>query len=230
MRLGKAYKMIYSIHRTTTPPALTGGWDDAVWGAVPALVVDRFHAKSGDHHPTTRAKLLYDSNGLYVIFDVQDRYVECVCTQPQGPVCRDSCVEFFVQPSPPGPYFNFEINCGGTPLVHFMEDWRIIPGQGFKKNTPVSAALLQQLHIYHSLPRMVHPPRSNPTRWCVEYFIPFGLFEHYLGPLGEPSQRIWRGNFYKCGSSHAHWASWAPLGEELNFHQPRYFGTLQFAV
>ena len=38
-------------------------------------------------------------------------------------------------------------------------------------------------------------------------------------------------NFFKCAddSSHPHWASWAPIGEALNFHQPQYFAPLRFA-
>jgi len=41
----------------------------------------------------------------------------------------------------------------------------------------------------------------------------------------------WRANCFKCAdeTSHPHWASWAPIGEALNFHQPQYFGVFHFA-
>jgi len=39
-----------------------------------------------------------------------------------------------------------------------------------------------------------------------------------------------RGNFYKCAedNSHPHWASWASMGGELNFHLPDRFGWFSF--
>ena len=40
----------------------------------------------------------------------------------------------------------------------------------------------------------------------------------------------WFDTFFKCAdeSSHPHWASWSPLGAELNFHTPEYFQELYF--
>ncbi|MBI5094406.1 MAG: diguanylate cyclase, partial [Candidatus Hydrogenedentes bacterium] len=68
------------------------------------------------------------------------------------------------------------------------------------------------------------------TEWADEYPIPRALFETYVGPLGRIDGQTWRANFYKCGdeTSHPHWASWAPIGEELNFHQPQYFAPIHF--
>ena len=44
--------------------------------------------------------------------------------------------------------------------------------------------------------------------------------------------RRWRGNAFKCAdeTSHPHWASWAPIGEALNFHAPGWFGDLDFEL
>ncbi len=256
--------MEYTIFRAVTPPRLTGGWDDSIWATVPALHVDRFHPRGSDHRPMVRAKLLYDAgrgkrrldkagppaggaSGLYIIFDVRDRYVQCLQTQPQSMVCRDSCVEFFVEPRPGAGYFNFEINCGGTPLVHYNTPGgagaargradapvgcpQDLGSEGGKRITPVSADLLGQLRIYHSLPQLVQPERPEAVNWRIEYFIPLALFERYLGPFGDLAGQTWRGNFCKCAdrTSHPHWATWAPIGTELDFHQPRYFGTLRFA-
>ena len=55
--------------------------------------------------------------------------------------------------------------------------------------------------------------------------------EPYIGTIGDVRGQTWRGNFYKCGdhTSHPHWASWSPIGEQLDFHQPEFFGELRFA-
>jgi hypothetical protein len=51
------------------------------------------------------------------------------------------------------------------------------------------------------------------------------------GKLEAPAHRSWCGNLFKCAdeSSNPHWASWNPIGEELNFHDPRYFASIRFA-
>jgi hypothetical protein len=86
------------------------------------------------------------------------------------------------------------------------------------------------MRIFHSLPKIVDPEIRSPLTWLVEYGIPFSLFSQYLGSAVRPSGASWRANLYKCADecSHPHWASWAPLGEELNFHQPDRFGLLEF--
>ena len=74
-------------------------------------------------------------------------------------------------------------------------------------------------------------PMTTPQEWILEYNLPFGLFQAYLGELRPTAGMRWRGNFFKCGddTSHPHWASWSPIGEALNFHQPDTFGALEFA-
>ena len=173
--------------------------------------------------------MLYDDDGIYVIFRVRDRYVICRNTEPQSPVCKDSCVEAFFQPKPDQGYFNFEINCGGAILLYYVTDptrFRA-PEKGF---VPVETALLRKIRIFHVMPRQVLDEITTPVEWTIEYFVPNAVFEAYVGPLGPPAQRQWRGNFFKCadGSSHPHWASWSPIGEALNFHVPEHFAPLRF--
>lgn len=226
--------MTYVIEWTAEPPAGQGQWDDFVWRWVKPIQVDQFHPQSSVHRPVTQAKVLYDDDHLYVIFRVQDQYVRAVYTEYQDPVYNDSCVEFFVMPAPStrsgqSGYFNFEMNCIGTLLVYFIED-STRSGAGFKKYTPLPADLVYDLMIFHSWPGQTSTEIFEPVEWTVEYRIPFVLFEAYLGPVECRSGAQWHGNFYKCGdrSSHPHWASWAPIGEALNFHQPQLFGRLQF--
>jgi hypothetical protein len=213
-------------------------WSDDVWAQAEPLQIDRFHEASSDHRPSTQAKLLYDAHRLYVFFRVQDRYVRAVAEGFQGPVWADSCAEAFLRPRPDKGYFNFEMNCGGILLLYYIEDSRRTE-EGFARFTRVAAEQAADIHIYHSLPARVEPEIREPLEWCLEYAIPFGLFEAYLGESVAPgadregggqSALTWHGNFYKCGdeTSHPHWASWAPIGEELNFHCPEHFGVLEF--
>jgi hypothetical protein len=114
--------MQYVVKRTPVAPGPTDAWDAPAWAPARTLAVEHFHPKSSAHRPVTRARLLYDADHLYVLFHVRDRYVRCVHTTYQSMVSRDSCVEFFLQPPGQPGYFNFEINCGGTLLLYFIED------------------------------------------------------------------------------------------------------------
>lgn len=192
--------------------------------------IAHFHPSSSDHRPDARFCLEYDDAGLYVTFTVSDRYVLCRGTQHQSMVCRDSCVEAFVQPRPDKGYFNFETNCGGAMLLYYVSDATRVPGVGLKSFKIVPAELLDRVRIEHSMPTLIAEEIDAPVQWWVWYFVPNDLFEHYVGPLGPPAQRHWRGNFYKCAdeSSHPHWASWRALGPELNFHSPELFAEIRF--
>jgi hypothetical protein len=211
-----------------TDPA-RGAFDDPAWNLTSPVPIANYHARSSDHRPRSEVRLIYDAENLYIRYDVSDRYVVSKQTQPQASVCLDSCVEFFFAPAGKTGYFNLEINCGGTPLFHYVEDNRRTE-QGFEKCAAVSAQHLSCLLIYHSMPKVVDPEIIEPTAWRVGCKLPLSVLENYVGPLGDLAAQSWRGNFYKCADrcSHPHWASWSPIGKNLDFHQPDRFAAIYF--
>jgi hypothetical protein len=219
----------YPIPPASATPSLKGKWKEPAWRDVPVARISHFHRRSSRHHPRVEAKLTYTPKALHVFFRVRDRYVRCIRTKYQASVCQDSCVEFFVQPKPGKGYFNFEINCGGTMLLYYIENAGRTE-KGFIKSRPVPWKVAGNITVFHSLPRVVDPEISGPREWTLEYRIPLRLFETYVGSLGILAGQVWKGNLYKCAddTSHPHWASWAPIGAELNFHVPKYFRPLRF--
>ncbi|HOF42189.1 MAG TPA: carbohydrate-binding family 9-like protein [Candidatus Hydrogenedentes bacterium] len=220
----------YQIQRTASQPEFNGAWDGPLWRSVPTVSIAHFHPASSDHRPVTHAKLLYDADALYAIFRVEDQYVRATREDLNSSVCNDACVEFFFEPRAGGGYFNFEMNCLGTLHAGYVEDPTRTP-EGLGKATRLLRRQAAMMRVYHSIPSVVFPERADPVRWVVEYSIPFALLEEFTGPLAGPAGQTWRGNFYKCAedNSHPHWASWAPIGEQLNFHVPEYFAPLHFA-
>ncbi len=220
----------YTVRRAVVTPEFTGNWEGPAWGRAETLRVASFHPQGSDHKPRTEARALYDADGIYVHFRVEDRYVRCVGAKPMDPVYRDSCVEFFVQPKPDAGYLNFEANGGGAFLCLYIEDPKKLPGGGFAKSRPLGAEWFPRIRTFHSLPATVEPELPGPVTWHLEYFIPFALLESCTGPLGTVAGQRWRANFYKCGdeTSHPHWGAWSPIGAPLNFHQPACFGEIVF--
>ena len=221
--------MNYTVRRAATAPQLDAPWQDPLWEQADTLEIEHFRPESSPHRPRTSARLLYDARGIHGLFRVQDRYVRCLRTQYHDPVWKDSCVEFFAQPQADRGYFNFEFNCGGAFLCCYITNPERT-AEGFKEFVKVPADLGRLIQARSSLPPRVEPEITQEVVWTLGFFIPFALFEPYLGPLGPVAGQAWRGNFFKCAdeSSHPHWASWAPV-DALNFHRPTCFGTLRFA-
>ena len=220
--------MQYMIRRVTTAPALDGNWDAPHWRRADTADIATFRPEGSAHRPRVRTRWLYCSRALHGVFHVEDRYVRSVRTAFNEMVCKDSCVEAFLEPPGSRGYVNFECNCGGTLLASHITDPTRVPG-GFKQFTRLSKADGDRVGVYHSMPQVVDPEITTPVTWIVQLRIPFALFERYTGPVGDPSGTTWRGNFYKCGdeTSHPQWASWSPVSA-LNFHLPACFGEVSF--
>jgi hypothetical protein len=174
------------------------------------------------------AKSLYDEHSIHVFFKVSDRYVRAVHTGYKAEVWKDSCVEWFVQPKVDKGYFNFEVNCGGSLHVSYVENPSRVDKK-LKKSTPLPFDTGKNVEIFHSLPAIVDPEIMDPVPWIVKLRVPFAVMEPFVGPLGNPAGQAWRANFNKCAdqSSHPHWATWSPV-TELNFHRPWEFGEIRF--
>jgi hypothetical protein len=218
----KSYLVLF----TAQSPELHGLWDGAVWKNAEPLAIDYFRPESSEHRPRTQCKLLYDSENIYGIFQVEDRFVRCIHAGFQTEVYKDSCVEFFVQLPAAKGYFNFEFNCGGALLASYITDPARVAGR-VKEFIPLSRKDDGQIRRYHNLPEIIEPQITEKVTWYLEFAIPVALLEKYAGRQGNIGGQTWRANFYKCGNetSRPHWAAWAPL-DQLNFHLPEYFGHL----
>jgi len=220
--------MNYTIRAARDVANLDAGWDSPAWSAAETAEVAHFRPESSDHRPRTRVRLLHEARGIHGLFHVEDRHVRCLRTEYHSEVWKDSCVEFFAEPKPGRGYFNFEFNCGGAFLCSHVVDPTRTP-EGFQQFTKVPPELGLRIHARASLPSVVDPEMPGPMTWTLQFFIPFMMFEAYVGPLGSVSGQTWRGNFFKCAEdcSHPHWAAWSAV-DELNFHLPRCFGALRF--
>jgi hypothetical protein len=220
--------MNYTVRRSDLPPPLEPNWQEPIWGRADTLELRHFRQESSDHRPRTFARLLHTRDGIHGIFQVHDRYVRCVGMNYFDQVWKDSCVEFFAQPKPDRGYFNLEFNCGGAYLCSYITNpERTLTG--FKEFVKLPASIGKTIQVRSSLPRRIESEVTEPTVWTLAFYVPFALFESYIGPLGRVSGQVWRGNFHKCAdeSSHPHWATWAPL-HALNFHDPTCFGAIRF--
>lgn len=217
----------YTIHKRGKGLSLDPTFPARGWESAETAAIGWFHPASCAVRPQTYFRALYDDRNIYVRFDVMDTFVSATRTRLHSSVCEDSCVELFIQPPGDESYFNFEINAIGTMLLYHVSDWRRLPEGGFRDYSPVPEELCRTVEIHHSIQGPTSKPIVGPCAWTVTYRIPLSLFAHCKGPCRIRRGDEWRGNMFKCGGSD-HWGCWSPIGRALNFHQPKYFGTIVF--
>jgi len=216
----------YKVTRIDAKPEINAVWDKAPWTGIKSLEIKNHMGEKPEHFPFSQAKIAYDNNSIYVIFQVEDKYVKAVHANNQDPVYKDSCVEFFFSPdsNSDNGYFNLEMNCGGTMLFHHQK----VPRSGA---VPISEEDIKQMEVAHSMPGIVDPEIKEDTIWTVEYKIPFSILTKYHAFPKPEAGSVWRANLYKCAdaTSHPHWITWAKIDvPRPDFHRPEYFGTLEF--
>lgn len=217
---------MYKVARLKKPILIDADWNKSQWKRIKPIEVKHIVGKVHSFQPEVKSKMMYDQANLYVIFQVKDRFVRSVTTEYNGPVSRDSSVEFFFSPDTDLPlrYFNLEINAGGTPLMYYITK----PMTELKKLTTDE---LKQIQIARSLPAKVDPEITEPVTWTIEYRIPISLLSKYAN-VTQPSKGVtWKANFYKTGSKTSNPINMAwtfDYNAKNNFHRPQFFGTLVF--
>ena len=215
--------MSYIIKKSSRPLIPGADASHPQWeNAVTLKLSEVINADSG-HIPETEVKMLYDDNGIAGVFSVKDRYVIGKATGDQQPVCRDSCVEFFVHPAGDKRYFNLEMSCTGNILLYHVENCRaeifdVLPQED-----------LDTIVRKSSLPSQVVPEITDSVNWTMSFYIPVELFVKHSGIDPVLCGQKWTANFTKCADdcSHPHWLSWQQLSK-LDFHLPAEFGEIIF--
>lgn len=206
----------YSIHLL---PNTT--YDTVDMAACPAAKIDCYPWKdtANSFAPKAIAKLASLSDGLCVELFAQEAAPRREITEQNGPVCLDSCLEFFFNADPrhSKDYLNFEINPIGT--LH------LAVGPERKGRTRLFAENYQTLF-------RIKPQIHNEQSWQVRYFIPYTFLKEHYPQFDPQAGQTMAGNFYKCGDKtpHPHYGCWNEIvWDHPDFHRPEFFAPLVFA-
>ena len=217
---------VYKVKKLNGLMKINADWNKLQWKYIEAIDLSNSMGEVPAFRPVVKVKMMYSNENIYVIFKVEDRFIRCVTKDVNGPVCEDSAVEFFFSPDEGAPekYFNFETNCGGTPLMFY----NIVPRKDFKILDPAD---IHQIEIAHSLPQIINPEIERSVTWTIEYRIPLRLLKKYANVTQPKPGSTWKANFYKCAdkTSNPHYLTWAHINNDKpDFHLPQFFGDLKF--
>lgn len=190
-----------------------------------AIVPVDIYNWGGDYRPVTTAVVCYvKGEGFAVRMTCEEKHPRATFTQPNARVCRDSCLEFYVNffPDVPGcGHMNFEGNALGSMLCYYgpveqgiydcflLEDRAPVLGMGYE----------------HPKPRAF----QNEKYWGWELMIPLSLIRNVYGRADFHTGSRLTGNFYKCGdrTEHPHYASFTRIDlPHPNFRHPEFFADM----
>ena len=184
------------------------------WSQVPVMPIDQL-LWTDSIDVTAQAQICWDENALYLRMETTEPHIRMVETGPLAPVCDDSCLEIFFQPTQAPEYLNFELN----PLCsHWI-------GQGI--DLPSRVRIL----IPDFEERFTPEVTFTDTGWVLTYKIPFAFVRLFFPTFVAKEGLQMRGNCFKCGDRTVkpHFLAWNYVeSEEPMFHLPEFFGNLVF--
>jgi hypothetical protein len=171
------------------------------------------------YKPEVAFAMAHGDNGVFLKFFVEEKYLRAIYSEPNQPVYKDSCVEFFVSFGDEREYYNFEFNCAGTCLLSF--------GNERTNREMTSSELIRSIAFQSSIKPATN--RDANVGWELTVAIPFAAFQYHQ--VNSMKGKKCRANFYKCGDDlpEPHFLAWNTIQtEEPDFHRPEFFGTVEF--
>jgi len=213
--------MELSLKRIADHP-VTGEMENPAWAGLEWRDLTR--VGTGTAAYATRFKAGYSSQGLYCLFDCEDRRLTCSGLPDNGDLYTEDVLEVFLWPDERHPlYFEYEVSPLGAQLPILVSNrdgafhgWLAWHHEGPRRCQAVTTA--------RGGPRA---PGAAVAGWTAEFFLPFALLQGVCPPPAVGRQ--WRANFYRIdydAGPASHWA-WEPRTGS-RFHDYRNFGTILF--
>ncbi len=178
------------------------------------LEINQWYQGISAYKPRCCARLSYlEGRGFMARLCCEEREPETTVTEDDGPVYKDSCLEWFCNfaPEKSTVYINMEVNAAGKMLCRM--------GEGRQNRQPLPQAMRPQVRA-----------ERNDDGWQVEIFVPLATIEAVYGKGEFAPGDVIRANFYKCGdeTAHVHYGMWSRCETERpDFHRPEFFGTIE---
>jgi hypothetical protein len=201
---------------------VTGDGSNAAWQRADWTELSR--RPNGTHEYRTRVKVLYSTQGLYVLMDGTDTQLTATMQEDFENLWTEDVFEFFLWTDERYPvYFEYEISPLNKELPILIPNfdgkflgWRPWHYDGPRRTQKAVS--------------IVDGPQQSGAKiggWSAEVFVPYALLE----PLQNVPPRAgtrWRANFYRVDYDNGQATAWdwARVGD--SFHEYQKFGTLLF--
>jgi len=208
----------YMVKRTTGKIVLDGILDEKDWDAAESFGSFVFPWWTEGEKEQTDAKMLWDSERLYLSFECDDKHIWADHYNTDDPCYLDDAVELFWNPNPEvdDDFYQFEVNCIGNLLLQ-------------RKST---RDIIMIPYITQRIDGTLNDDTDTDTGWVIEMAVRFDEYPA-LNPGGVPEPGdMWRINLNRCGGkTNPQYSQWSPSAtDKPNFHRPTEFGKIFFSA
>jgi len=174
-----------------------------------------------NYSPKVEFSIAHCKDCIFIRYYVTEAVVKTTYYQPNDPVYKDSCVEFFIAFNEEEAYYNLEFNAIGNCKLNF--------GKNRNDRIIISENLIRTIRYLATIQNKVTNNSIPEVQWKLTLMIPVEVFsEHKLLSL---SGQICAANFYKCGDDLPvpHFLCWNNIqSAEPDFHVRKCFGKIFF--
>jgi hypothetical protein len=218
----------YDCYLAKKPIVIDGKLDDAAWKAAPWTT--DFVDIQGSAKPLprfrTRAKMLWDSQYLYIAAEIQEPDVKATLTQHDSVIFHDNDFEIFLKPIPTTEgYFEFEINALNT-------SWDLYLNKPYNQGGKADNSWdIPGLKTAVAVQGTLNNSSDKDRGWTVEIAFPWSAYT-----LRQPVTPPIVGTVMRINFSRVEWTPgnpkednwvWSPQGV-INMHVPDKWGYLHF--
>ena len=218
----------YQVLRTDQGIQVDGRLDEADWQrAAPIDFVMPWSDLEKEEPQSTTARLLWDDDNLYIIYECVDPYLHSEVTEHDGAVYQEDAVEIFATPNMdvPGNYYGYEMNINGTLLDY-------IAFRGGKERTKAIHPSWQNegVVIATTYDGTLNDHSDTDQSWILEISIPHDNFRHLGGQIPPQNGDQWRAGLNRTKGYQGQFGLWSDTGTpQADFHRATRFGILTFS-
>ena len=219
----------YQVLRTNQGIQVDGRLDEADWQrAAPIAFVMPWSDLENEEPQSTTARLLWDDDNLYIIYECVDPYLHAEVTEHDGAVYQEDAVEIFAAPNAavPGNYYGYEMNINGTLLDY-------IAFRGGKERTKAIHPSWQSegVAIATTYDGTLNDHSDIDQSWILEIAIPLDNFRHLDGQIPPQDGDQWRVGLNRTKGYRGQFGLWSDTGTpQADFHRANRFGILTFST
>jgi hypothetical protein len=237
----------YVCYRTDTPLTIDGKPDEAVWASAPwtGEFVDIRGGSAPAPRYSTRARMLWDDEYLYVAAELEDPHVWATLTERDATIYVDNDFELFIDPDGnTHDYFELEINALGT-------EWDLMLTRPYRDagHQALTEWDFKGLGSAVHVDGTINDPTDEDRGWSVEIAVPWSAMASNANRDAPPAAGDqWRVNFSRVqwqvdvtGGGYTkrtdpqtgeplaedNWV-WSPQGL-VNMHYPEMWAFVQFS-
>ena len=232
------YKRHYEAHYISEAIAVDGVLDEVAWVSAPwtetYILYGTLDGATATH---TRAKIMWDTECLYVGIEAMDEDIWSAYTERDNPLYKEDVVEFFIDPEGDAEgYLEFEVSPRNTVFDTWIEK-PLVSQKGPSHIDWNAAGLRTAVQVEGTAGgtnKDADERKDMDVKWVMEAALPWTDCAIVSGQMALPPNPgdTWRMNVmrYDYRESDSELSQWSPSDVRGAWHEPKEYGYITFVA